>query len=130
MPRKVIMPAHLEAFLVELESQNPRETDRLAALDAAEKVAGMQISLKDAQKRYPDFKRRYSRWEERLHLAMQDAQIGRVIAGKASATPLIAALAMDKSSESPSGPSAGGNGRSDGRLGRHQAGRKADFNRW
>jgi len=129
MPRKVIMPAHLEAFLVELESQNPKETDRLAALDAAEKVAGRQISLRDAQKRYPDFKRRYARWEERLHLAMQDAQIGRVIAGKASATPLIAALAMEKGNE-PNSSGAGGNGRSDGRLGRHHAGRKADFNRW
>lgn len=129
MPRKVVMPAHLEAFLVELESQNPKETDRLAALDAAEKVAGMQISLRDAQKRYPDFKRRYARWEERLHLAMQDAQIGRVIAGKASATPLIAALGMNTSSEPAAGPSQG-NGRSDGRLGRHHTSRKADFNRW
>ncbi len=127
MPRKVVMPAHLEAFLVALEAQDPRETDRLAALDAAEKAGGMQISLTDAQKRYPDFKKRYGRWEERLRLAMQDAQIGRVMAGKSSATPLIAALEMNRAADTT-----GGNGRSDGRpaLGRHHAGRKADYSRW
>lgn len=129
MPRKIITPPHLEAFLVALEAQDPRETDRLAALDAAELAGGVTISLSDAQKKYPDFKKRYGRWEERLRLAMQDAQIGRVMAGKSSATPLIAALEMSRS-DGAAGTS--GNGRSDGRsmLGRHHAGRKADFNRW
>lgn len=129
MPRKIVMPAHLEAFLMALEAQDPRETDRLAALDAAEKAGGMQISISEAQKRYPDFKKRYGRWEERLRLAMQDAQIGRVMAGKSSATPLIAALEMNRSEGDGNGRSPA---RSDGRhaLGRHHAGRKADFNRW
>jgi hypothetical protein len=126
MPRKVVLPAHLVAFLDALEAQDPRvQPDRLAALDAAEKVAGKAISLDNAQ-RYPEFKARYGRWEERLRLALADAQIGRVMAGRASAAPVIAAMGgFDQmSAGAPS------NGGARGGLGRHHAARKGEFSRW
>lgn len=127
------MPAHLEAFLVALEAQDPREQpDRLTALNAAEKAAGKMISLDASVKRYPEFATRYRRWNERLLIGIRDAQIGRALAGKSSPAPLIAAMENDLAATTPNRGGSGGNGRSDGRpmLGRHHAGRKADFNRW
>lgn len=129
MPKKKILPAHLEAFLESLEAQDPREQpDRLAALDAAETVAGRQIILADAMK-YPDFRRRYARWEERLKIALADAQIGRGLAGKSSATPMIAAMG---GFETPGGGGGGSGSNANGRpaLQRHHAARKNDFARW
>jgi GrpB-like predicted nucleotidyltransferase (UPF0157 family) len=92
MPKKKPLPAHLEVFLATLEGQEGAAPDRLAALDAAEKVADKPIILEDALRSHPEFKARYRRWLERQKIAMQDAQVGRVKAGKASAAPVIASF--------------------------------------
>lgn len=121
MPKKQPLPAHLEALLTTLEGQEGAP-DRLAALDAAEAVAGKRILLEDAL-RNPEFRLRYKRWLERQKIAMQDAQVGRVKAGKASAAPVIASF--DEFQPAETRPS--NNGRPV--LGRQQTSRAAS-DRW
>lgn len=123
------LPEHLEVFLGVLEAQDPRQQpDRLAAMDAAEAMAGQPLVIADAMK-LPAFALRYRRWEERLRMVMADAQIGRVQAGKASATPVIQAMGgFDGAGENGGGAAPTNNGKPV--LGRRHAGRKAEFSSW
>ncbi len=90
MPAKKPLPDYLLAFLETLEGQ--QDVDRLAALDAAEAVAGKPLVLEDELRKHPEAGKRYRRWLERQKIAMQDAQVERVKAGKASAAPVIASF--------------------------------------
>lgn len=89
--KKAALPAYLEDFLAGLEAQAlaGEELDRVSLLREV-RVKHQIVFDPDAElKEHPDALDRYNRVMAEVYMGMEDAEINRVLKGKASAGPFL-----------------------------------------